>query len=48
MTTQRGMLIKVQAWPTWFVIDNHGRLRWKQVGEGAYDETEQVIEEAFS
>ncbi len=34
---------KVQAWPTWFVIDKQGRLRWKHIGEGAYDETEQVI-----
>ena len=34
---------RVQAWPTWFVIDKQGRLRWKHIGEGAYDETEQVI-----
>ena len=34
---------KVQAWPTWFVIDKHGHLRWKHVGEGAYEETEQAI-----
>ena len=39
---------KVQAWPTWFVIDKQGRLRWKHVGEGAYDETEQVIEKLLA
>jgi thiol-disulfide isomerase/thioredoxin len=39
---------KVQAWPTWFVIDRQGRLRWKHVGEGAYDETEQVIKKLLA
>ena len=39
---------KVQAWPTWFVIDKQGRLRWKHVGEGAYDETEQVIKKLLA
>lgn len=34
---------KVEAWPTWFVIDKQGHLRWKHVGEGAYEETEQVV-----
>jgi len=33
----------VEAWPTLFVIDKQGRVRWMHVGEGAYDETEQVI-----
>ena len=28
---------KVEAWPTWFVIDKQGRVRWMHVGEGAYD-----------
>ena len=27
----------VNAWPTWFVIDKSGRLRWMHVGEGAYE-----------
>lgn len=33
----------VEAWPTIFVLDKTGRVRWKHVGEGAYDETEQII-----
>ena len=39
---------RVQAWPTWFVIDKQGRLRWKHIGEGAYDETEQVIKKLLA
>ena len=34
---------KVQAWPTIFVIDKQGRIRWEHVGEGRYEETENVI-----
>ena len=34
---------KVEAWPTMFVIDKQGRIRWLHVGEGRYDETENVI-----
>ena len=34
----------VAAWPTIFVLDKSGRIRWTHVGEGAYDETEQVIQ----
>jgi thiol-disulfide isomerase/thioredoxin len=33
----------VEAWPTMFVIDKQGRIRWMHVGEGRYDETESVI-----
>jgi thiol-disulfide isomerase/thioredoxin len=33
----------VEAWPTWFVIDKQGRVRGMHVGEGAYDETEKLI-----
>ena len=33
----------VEAWPTLFVVDKEGRIRWTHVGEGGYDETEQVI-----
>lgn len=36
-------LYKVEAWPTLFLLDKQGRLRWTHVGEGGYDETEQVI-----
>src|SRR5215471_8054369 len=38
----------VQAWPTWFVIDKQGRVRGMHVGEGAYDETEQLIKELLA
>lgn len=34
----------VQAWPTLFVLDKAGRVRWTHVGEGAYDETERTIQ----
>ena len=33
----------VEAWPTVFVLDKQGRVRWSHVGEGYYDETEEVI-----
>ncbi|HEX7530527.1 MAG TPA: redoxin family protein, partial [Pyrinomonadaceae bacterium] len=33
----------VTAWPTIFVIDKQGRIRWLHVGEGRYEETENVI-----
>jgi len=33
----------VEAWPTIFVLDKQGRIRWLHVGEGQYDETESVI-----
>jgi thiol-disulfide isomerase/thioredoxin len=39
---------RVNAWPTWFVIDKQGRIRWQHVGEGAYKETEQVIEQLLA
>src|SRR5215471_6147031 len=38
----------VEAWPTLFVIDKQGRVRWTHVGEGAYDETEQVIKKLLA
>lgn len=39
---------KVDAWPTWFVIDKQGRVRWMHVGEGAYEETEQLIKKLLA
>ncbi len=33
----------VEAWPTFFVVDKQGRVRWLHVGEGRYEETENVI-----
>src|SRR5215212_2390597 len=38
----------VEAWPTLFVLDKQGRVRWMHVGEGAYDETEQVIKKLLT
>jgi len=39
---------RVRAWPTWFVLDKQGRIRWQHVGEGAYDETEEVIKQLLA
>ena len=33
----------VEAWPTTFVLDKQGRIRWLHIGEGSYEETEGVI-----
>jgi thiol-disulfide isomerase/thioredoxin len=34
---------KVEAWPTAFLLDKQGRIRWMHVGEGDYDEAERLI-----
>jgi peptide-methionine (R)-S-oxide reductase len=34
----------VEAWPTLFLLDKTGRVRWTHVGEGAYDQAEQTIQ----
>jgi thiol-disulfide isomerase/thioredoxin len=34
----------VEAWPTSFLLDKQGRIRWMHVGEGDYDEAEQLIQ----
>ncbi|HEX9074682.1 MAG TPA: redoxin domain-containing protein [Anaerolineae bacterium] len=34
---------RVYAWPTWFIVDKRGAVRFSHVGEGAYDESEQAI-----
>ena len=38
----------VEAWPTIFVVDKKGQIRWTHVGEGAYDETEQVVQKLLA
>ena len=38
----------VQAWPTMFLLDKQGRIRWKHVGEGHYDETERLIQKLLA
>ena len=39
---------KVEAWPTVFLLDKRGRIRWMHVGEGAYDKTEQLIQQLLA
>ena len=38
----------VQAWPTMFLLDKQGRIRWKHVGEGDYVETELLIQKLLA
>ena len=33
----------IWAWPTAVLIDKQGRVRFRHVGEGAYDDTEAMI-----
>jgi thiol-disulfide isomerase/thioredoxin len=39
---------KVEAWPTVFLLDKQGRIRWKHVGEGDYDEAERLIQKLLA
>jgi thiol-disulfide isomerase/thioredoxin len=39
---------KVEAWPTVFLLDKQGRIRWMHVGEGAYDEAERLIQKLLA
>ena len=39
---------KVQAWPTIFLLDKQGRIRWMHVGEGNYDQAERRIQELLA
>lgn len=38
----------VEAWPTIFLLDKQGRIRWMRVGEGKYDETERQIQKLLA
>lgn len=38
----------VEAWPTTFLLDKAGRIRWMHEGEGAYDEAEQLIQKLLA
>ncbi|MEP6719783.1 MAG: redoxin domain-containing protein [bacterium] len=38
----------VEAWPTMFLLDKQGRIRWKHVGEGDYDEAERMIQQLLT
>jgi thiol-disulfide isomerase/thioredoxin len=35
----------VHAWPTIFIIDKRGEIRYQKVGEGSYKKTEETIKE---
>jgi hypothetical protein len=35
---------KQRYWPTRYVLDKRGRIRYKHIGEGAYEETEAIIQ----
>jgi thiol-disulfide isomerase/thioredoxin len=39
---------KVEAWPTLFLIDKQGRIRWTRVGEGDYVEAERLIQKLLT
>ena len=39
---------RVEAWPTLFLLDKQGRVRWMHVGEGYYDETEEMIKKLLA
>lgn len=38
----------VEAWPTTFLLDKEGRIRWMHVGEGNYNEAEQLIQKLLA
>ena len=38
----------VEAWPTLFLLDKQGRVRWTHVGEGYYDQTEEMIKKLLA
>ena len=39
---------KVEAWPTIFLLDKQGRIRWMRVGEGNYDEADRLIQKLLA
>jgi thiol-disulfide isomerase/thioredoxin len=38
----------VWAWPTWFIVDKKGYIRYSHVGEGDYAKSEQVIQQLLA
>lgn len=38
----------VNAWPTVFLLDKTGQVRWSHVGEGAYNEAEKTIQKLLA
>jgi hypothetical protein len=39
---------KNRFWPTLYLIDKSGEIRYKHIGEGAYEEIEQAIQKLLS
>jgi len=39
---------RVEAWPTAFLLDKQGRIRWMHVGEGDYNEAERQIQKLLA
>jgi thiol-disulfide isomerase/thioredoxin len=39
---------KVGGWPTTFLLDKQGRIRWMHEGEGGYDEAERLIQKLLA
>ena len=39
---------RVWAWPTLFLIDKQGIIRYSHIGEGAYDQTDSIIKKLLS
>ncbi len=38
----------VEAWPTTFLLDKQGRIRWRHLGEGGYGEAERLIQKLLA
>ena len=38
----------VEAWPTIFLLDKQGRIRWMHVGEGNYDDADRLIQKLLA
>lgn len=38
----------VYAWPTWFIVDKEGYIRYSHVGEGDYSGSERVIQQLLA
>jgi hypothetical protein len=36
---------RVWAWPSMYILDKQGRIRFTHIGEGAYEETERVVQQ---
>jgi len=48
MTGRYGACTKGGSLVTIFLLDKQGRIRWKRVGEGDYDEAERLIQKLLT